>query len=149
MDRYRHLYRDYEKSLHNDFYETTSIVKSPQGLWSLLQLSSTPKTLLSLLVRFTNVKYNSFYMDVSENSCIPEIIHFHRVFHYFDHPFWGYPYFWKHPYTDAKVHFILKPCKYLLWDFIHVLRSASNKTVINSTKNEYWNFPFNQVPFVS
>ena len=28
----------------------------------------------------------------------PQIIHFSRVFHYFHHPFLGYPYFWKHPY---------------------------------------------------
>ena len=30
-------------------------------------------------------------MDVSENGGFsPEIIHFHRVFHYFHHPFWGF-----------------------------------------------------------
>ncbi len=29
-----------------------------------------------------------------------QIIHFNRVFHYFHHPFWGFPpYFWKHPYV--------------------------------------------------
>ena len=33
-------------------------------------------------------------MDVSENSGFyPQIIHFNRVFHYFDHPFWGSPIF--------------------------------------------------------
>ena len=24
-----------------------------------------------------------------------------RVFHYFHHPFWGYPYFWKHSYLSS------------------------------------------------
>ena len=32
----------------------------------------------------------------------PQIIHFNRVFHYFHHPFWGYPYFWKQPYHGYK-----------------------------------------------
>ena len=32
-------------------------------------------------------------MDVSQNSATPQIIHFHRVFHYFHHPFWGTPIF--------------------------------------------------------
>ena len=33
-------------------------------------------------------------MDVSENSGLsPQIIHFNRVFHYFNHPFWGTPIF--------------------------------------------------------
>ena len=27
----------------------------------------------------------------------PQIIHFNRIIHYFHHPFWGTPYFWKHP----------------------------------------------------
>ena len=40
------------------------------------------------------------YMGVSKNRGTPQIIHFNRVFHYFHHPFWGFPpYFWKHPYT--------------------------------------------------
>ena len=30
-------------------------------------------------------------MDVSENHGTPQIIHFNRVFHYFHHPFWGFP----------------------------------------------------------
>ena len=37
------------------------------------------------------------YMDVSENSGTPKIIHFNRVFHY-KPSILGYPYFWKHPY---------------------------------------------------
>ena len=34
----------------------------------------------------------------------PQIIPFvHRVWnHYFHHPFWGFPLFWKHPYTPSK-----------------------------------------------
>ena len=43
-------------------------------------------------------KHNENYeMGVSKDSGFsPQIIHiFHRVFHYFHHPFWGYPYFWK------------------------------------------------------
>ena len=32
--------------------------------------------------------YYTPYMDVSENSGTPQIIHFNRVFHYFHHPFW-------------------------------------------------------------
>ena len=35
------------------------------------------------------------YMDVSENSGTPQIIHFNRVFHY-KPSILGYPYFWKH-----------------------------------------------------
>ena len=31
----------------------------------------------------------------------PQIIHFDRDFHYFHHPFLGYPYFWKHPHRDS------------------------------------------------
>ena len=42
-------------------------------------------------------------MDVSKNSGFsPQIIHFNRVFHYFHHPFWGYPCFGKHPYEHHK-----------------------------------------------
>ena len=39
----------------------------------------------------------SNYIDVSENYGYPQIIHFHRVFHYKPSIF-GYRYFWKHPY---------------------------------------------------
>ena len=28
---------------------------------------------------------------------------FNRVFHYFHHPFFGYPYFWKHPYKSNLI----------------------------------------------
>ena len=30
-------------------------------------------------------------MDVFENSGTPKSSHFNRVFHYFHHPFWGFP----------------------------------------------------------
>ena len=30
-------------------------------------------------------------MGVSKNNGTPQIIHFNRVFHYFHHPFWGFP----------------------------------------------------------
>ena len=32
----------------------------------------------------------------------PKIIDFNRVFHYFHHPFWGNPIFWKHPYGSIS-----------------------------------------------
>ena len=33
----------------------------------------------------------------------PQIIHINRVFHYFHHPFWGFPpIFWKHPYMSNQ-----------------------------------------------
>ena len=39
------------------------------------------------------------YMGVSKNRGVsPQIIHFNRVFHEINHPFLGYPNFWKHPY---------------------------------------------------
>ena len=41
-------------------------------------------------------------MDVSKNSGNPQIIHFNRGFSIINHPFWGYPYFWKHPYNYHK-----------------------------------------------
>ena len=47
---------------------------------------------------------NKFFMDVSENSGTPQIIHFNRVFHY-KPSILGYHYFWKHPYdklTDFR-----------------------------------------------
>ncbi len=37
------------------------------------------------------------FPKIWENS---QIIHFNRVFHEINHPFWGYPYFWKHPYVQ-------------------------------------------------
>ena len=41
---------------------------------------------------------NSKTMGVSKNGGTPQIIHFDRVFHETNHPFWGFsPYFWKHP----------------------------------------------------
>ena len=46
------------------------------------------------------------YMDVSENSGTPKssiVIGFSMVFHY-KPSMLGYPYFWKHPYTDPIPH---------------------------------------------
>ena len=42
-------------------------------------------------------------MDVSLNGGMsPQIIHFHRVFHIINHPFWWFsPYFWKPPYQNT------------------------------------------------
>ena len=40
---------------------------------------------------------NWAYLDFSENSGTPQIIHFNRVFHY-KPSILGYPYFWKHPF---------------------------------------------------
>ncbi len=51
----------------------------------------------------------SIDMGVSKNNGTPKIIHFNRVFHYVNHPFWGvcmYPYFWKHPYMTKLWRFI-------------------------------------------
>jgi len=38
-------------------------------------------------------------MGVSKNRGTPKSSILIGVFHYFHHPFWGYPYFWKHPYN--------------------------------------------------
>ena len=42
------------------------------------------------------------YMDVSKNNGNPQIIHFNRVFHEINHPFWGTPNFRKHPYIHQR-----------------------------------------------
>ena len=52
-------------------------------------------------------------LDGSENRGFPpKSSHFKRVFHYFHHPFWGNPYFWKYPHgvmeNDCKTHQIWK-----------------------------------------
>ena len=44
---------------------------------------------------------NDYYMDVSENSGTPQIIHFNRVFHY-KPSILGYPYVWKHLFTTCQ-----------------------------------------------
>ena len=46
--------------------------------------------------------FSSSYMDVSEKSGTPQIIHLDRVFHY-KPSILGYPYFWKHPYNKALI----------------------------------------------
>ena len=47
---------------------------------------------------FCEFERNPDELDVSENSGLkpPKSSNFSRVFHYFHHPFWGTPYFWKH-----------------------------------------------------
>ena len=48
--------------------------------------------------------FHSGFTDVSENSGFyPQIINFNRVFHY-KPSILGYPYFWKHPFTDVSNH---------------------------------------------
>ena len=43
------------------------------------------------------------YLDASENSGTPQIIHFNRVFHY-KPSILGYPYFWKHSFGGTMIH---------------------------------------------
>ena len=55
----------------------------------------------------TNLSVQNFphYMGVSKNRGTPKssiLIGFSII----NHPFWGYPYFWKHPYRSGSCHFI-------------------------------------------
>ena len=43
------------------------------------------------------------YLDASENSGTPQIIHFNRVFHY-KPSILGYSYFWKHSFGGTMIH---------------------------------------------
>ena len=70
------------RPLHWHIYLIKSSLKRRGGCWKLAS-GETP-----------------WYLAVSENSGFsPQIIHFYRGFHYFHHPFWGTPIFWKHPFT--------------------------------------------------
>ena len=56
-------------------------------------------------------------MGVSKNIGVsPQIIHFNRGFHEINHPFWGYPYFWKHPYVNMVTPWCFS-CKILIGFF--------------------------------
>ena len=53
-----------------------------------------------LVIWWGKSKLLKLYLGVSKNRVVfPQNHPFvHRVFHYFYHPFWGYHYFWKHPF---------------------------------------------------
>ena len=57
--------------------------------------------------RWMGVNYGFLFPRISilvfpNNRGNPQIIHFNRVFRFsiINHPFWGYPYFWKQPYNS-------------------------------------------------
>ena len=71
---------------------TPSLV--PPALWVCWSFGFSSPEAVGELLSFKSPEE----MDVSENGGFsPQIIHFNSVFHYFHHPFFGYPYFWKHP----------------------------------------------------
>ena len=66
------------------------------------------------------------YMDVSENSGTPQIIHFSRVFHY-KPSILGYPYFWKHPYHFQQLTFASPLLLDLRWLGCHCRTSDASR----------------------
>ena len=65
-------------------------VGDPLKLW---------RSCLPLNVSHRQIHSNMTYMGVEPKIMVPQIIHFNRVFHY-EPSILGYPYFWKHPYTN-------------------------------------------------
>ena len=78
------------------------------------------------------------YRDVSKNEWYPPNHPWiNRVFHYFNHPFWGkHPYFWKHPYING--------CLYI-WKGWKMMMIFSD--FVERRWYIIWNFPLAKIDF--
>ena len=86
--------------------------------------------------RSTSSVYYTNHMDVSKNNGTPKSSIFSRVFHY-KPSILGYPYFWKHPYTEREDQ-TEQNYSYsypLLWFSSSV---DKNETAVQSTRTKLW-----------